>query len=174
MGSPPLARGKGSTRVLTPARTRITPACAGKRQSVRVNGRRIWDHPRLRGEKNLPTLHFLHILGSPPLARGKVKAQLYLDDAFGITPACAGKSRSLNLLSLFCRDHPRLRGEKLLPALHQVPTQGSPPLARGKVNVAVRFRSVIGITPACAGKSVIQVMIVAHGKDHPRLRGEKK
>ena len=30
-----------------------------------------------------------------------------------------------------------------------------------------------GITPACAGKSIIQQIINYSGRDHPRLRGEK-
>ena len=50
--------------------------------------------------------------------------------------------------------------------------QGSPPLARG---VRSLIRSDIphaGITPACAGSTLVMLSVLLHHKDHPRLRGE--
>ena len=49
-----------------------------------------------------------------------------------ITPACAGKSLAVPRCVVFCRDHPRVRGEKVsvLPMMAHCP--GSPPRARGK------------------------------------------
>ena len=51
-GSPPHARGKALRGVARSVRTRITPACAGKRLSRRNRVRVIRDHPRMRGEKS--------------------------------------------------------------------------------------------------------------------------
>ena len=50
-GSPPPMRGKGFFRENFPARSRITPAYAGKRARTQSTPRRIRDHPRLCGEK---------------------------------------------------------------------------------------------------------------------------
>ncbi len=50
---------------------------------------------------------------------------------------------------------------------------GSPPRARGKVT---RIRPNVrhpGITPACAGKRGYPPFPQPHGRDHPRVRGEK-
>ena len=51
LGSPPHARGKESKSETFHFRTRITPACAGKRIRNRTERRGRGDHPRMRGEK---------------------------------------------------------------------------------------------------------------------------
>ena len=111
--------------------------------------------------------------GSPPLTRGKVGEISWCAAGQGITPAYAGKRAG----SPFCPrkdgDHPRLRGEKLLMMSLMVSPIGSPPLTRGKDQFQQARILSAGITPAYAGKSVVQIVIVPHGKDHPRLRGEK-
>ena len=51
MGSPPHVRGKeylGGGRYHV---NRITPACAGKRQTKITESQEYWDHPRMCGEK---------------------------------------------------------------------------------------------------------------------------
>ena len=69
-------------------------------------------------------------------------------------------------------DHPRLRGEnqkmEKIPAL----TFGSPPLARGKPIRDLMPLLDVGITPACAGKTVFWPIPGKMDWDHPRLRGE--
>ena len=51
---------------------------------------------------------------------------------------------------------------------------GSPPLARGKERRKENELSRVGITPACAGKSLWWNGAISMNRDHPRLRGEKK
>ena len=70
-------------------------------------------------------------------------------------------------------DHPRLRGEQ--PVHKQPPycRAGSPPLARGTARSMRVPRLPWGITPACAGNSVIQGKAYQYPGDHPRLRGEQ-
>ena len=70
-GSPPLARGKAHTRAVGTDVCRITPACAGKSRTDHIVELMSKDHPRLRGEKDTPNRSELHVIGSPPLARGK-------------------------------------------------------------------------------------------------------
>ena len=44
---------------------------------------------------------------------------------------------------------------------------------RGKESIAVGIGDGIGITPACAGKSIIEATSRALNEDHPRMCGEK-
>ena len=70
-GSPPPMRGKvcGCTGLRVPER--ITPAYAGKSSKQSGDPLKLWDHPRLCGEK-YPACHDLTTLkGSPPPMRGK-------------------------------------------------------------------------------------------------------
>ena len=49
---------------------------------------------------------------------------------------------------------------------------GSPPRVRGKHHLMFLKHTIIGITPACAGKTLnLNVKIIAK-KDHPRVCGE--
>ena len=50
---------------------------------------------------------------------------------------------------------------------------GSPPRVRGKVELALEDVNTEGITPACAGKSMISNLPTHHSRDHPRVCGEK-
>ena len=111
-GSPPLARGKGLIFGISFSRPRITPACVGKRAHFRDFLLPSKDHPRLRGEKDIVDLKPTLLIGSPPLARGKVSLWLGMLPWLGITPACAGKSGTRRCVLTVCKDHPRLRGEK--------------------------------------------------------------
>ena len=111
----------------------ITPACAGKRSQGVAALQLGWDHPRVCGEKHLPAAA---MQGCP-----------------GITPACAGKRDIPPQGSTAPGDHPRVCGEKpeLPPAVQR--HVGSPPRMRGKGSRMTRATSMVGITPACAGKS---------------------
>ena len=94
-------------------RHRITPAWAGKRCRYGVCAHRGRDHPRVGGEKRWCTECSLAAKGSPPRGRGKVYS-VYREVCYGgITPAWAGKRRSLYRNAGSSRDHPRMGGEKL-------------------------------------------------------------
>ena len=64
-------------------------------------------------------------------------------------------------------------GEKLRHEDCERSRLGSPPRVRGKASAARRCRCPQGITPACAGKSPSTRQSSAHGRDHPRVCGEK-
>ena len=51
IGSPPPMRGKVLFAIAPVAFTRITPAYAGKSYKINRRRKRLWDHPRLCGEK---------------------------------------------------------------------------------------------------------------------------
>ncbi|MDK6521025.1 hypothetical protein QP173_06370, partial [Aerococcus urinae] len=50
---------------------------------------------------------------------------------------------------------------------------GSPPHVREKVSKSSFCCSALGITPACAGKSLQLVGCLRHYRDHPRMCGKK-
>ena len=134
-GSPPLARGTDKLQGSTQRRVGITPACAGNSHRDSPLGRRIRDHPRLRGEQIAGGLADLTREGSPPLARGTVTTCPRERKYAGITPACAGNSLHSPVITNLRGDHPRLRGEQAERG-NQVDAQaGSPPLARGTVSL---------------------------------------
>ena len=91
LGSPPRVRGKDYEKDLKTKERGITPACAGKSQSVHSPSQSLWDHPRVCGEKLRWGGVKMQELGSPPRVRGKVPETYRYVAGYGITPACAGK-----------------------------------------------------------------------------------
>ena len=74
-----------------------------------------------------------------------------------ITPAYAGKRAQQPYIFRHRQDHPRLCGEKLIRDIVFQYPQGSPPPMRGKEQIAVQYAQDVGITPAYAGKSRIDL-----------------
>ena len=173
-GSSPLARGKAAINPTHGMRDGIIPACAGKRNACPASLASMADHPRLRGEKTSQASGALCPHGSSPLARGKALKTNSALVCGGIIPACAGKRGEAPTVRLRAKDHPRLRGEKIVYDEEMQCYRGSSPLARGKVPVPL-FRPLLrGIIPACAGKRILTSRGATQPQDHPRLRGEKR
>ena len=82
--------------------------------------------------------------------------------AIGITPAHAGKRRSIGRLSQPTRDHPRVCGEKCSSVRSASHRRGSPPRVRGKVCDLTIIRVHHGITPAYAGKRLKRSHSIGH------------
>ena len=145
-------RGKVDTFDWAERLARITPAYAGKSNSVTTFSDREQDHPRLCGEKPFRcTVHVLYY-GSPPPMRGKAEKDLAESELLRITPAYAGKRADRRRCPDPAQDHPRLCGEKAVRLSCRLCNPGSPPPMRGKVKVLLVEFVVRGITPAYAGK----------------------
>ena len=173
LGSPPRVRGKDLSSTIKRRRSGITPACAGKRYTPFSLMLAARDHPRVCGEKS-GSKHLKNLLlGSPPRVRGKACFFGRLRPGDGITPACAGKRCILPRMRMCSRDHPRVCGEKILPSRVCAKILGSPPRVRGKVQAIFPPPQRPGITPACAGKSIMQQRFPVCRRDHPRVCGEK-
>ena len=127
----------------------------------------------MRGEQSSAFISSASLRGSPPLARGTALMQQEVAQQKGITPACAGNRRSPACICHSARDHPRLRGEQSYRDVEAKCGVGSPPLARGTASEAKKEWKRIGITPACAGNSMVQAAVMLYVRDHPRLRGEQ-
>ena len=131
----------------------ITPACAGN--TIKSDLRRIKakDHPRLRGEYSEIYSMISPEMGSPPHARGILRAVVLIVWQVGITPAYAGNTANGFSGRPGRPHHPRLRGEYWPPTFVRNTEPGSPPLARGIRHVKLQDMLIGGITPACAGNT---------------------
>ena len=95
------------------------------------------------------------VMGSPPHARGIPANPKAKEFGIGITPACAGNTVVGYHIVDPCRDHPRMRGEYLAWSDLLKIYWGSPPHARGILNRGLAGDGSYGITPACAGNTVM-------------------
>ena len=71
-----------------------------------------------------------------------------------ITPACAGRTSKRICGSGSERDYPRVCGKDLNPLCRSLLNPGSPPHVREGRNDLKVVDGKIGITPACAGRTV--------------------
>ena len=161
-GSPPRVRGKAGGCRTAAASSGITPAYAGKSLLNTDNTTAARDHPRACGEKPPSCPEMSTNEGSPPRMRGKVGLLHGHIIAIGITPAHAGKRRSIGRLSQPTRDHPRVCGEKCSSVRSASHRRGSPPRVRGKVCDLTIIRVHHGITPAYAGKRLKRSHSIGH------------
>ncbi len=113
------------------------------------------------------------MLGAPPRVRGKACMAGKMAQATRITPACAGKSFTTDIVAESAEDHPRVCGEKAGGRRGTAVLTGSPPRVRGKGYPGMPHLRSRRITPACAGKSLIFLQKGVDIRDHPRVCGEK-
>ena len=109
-------------------------------------------HPRVRGD--VSRFHSMRsgFRGSPPRARGRPA-----------TPPAA---------KLRTRAHPRVRGDVERPRHDPDSRRGSPPRARGRPKDDNQFKVDWGLTPACAGTSILSARPLTPQWAHPRVRGD--
>ena len=173
MGSPPRMRGKPGVSAGFRITEGITPAHAGKtrcarlwcgciRDHPRACGENKWggggsgnggDHPRACGENELSGAVEVSGEGSPPRMRGKLEKGDYPNLDSGITPAHAGKTAHPSRRACWRWDHPRACGENTMNSYQAGKKLGSPPRMRGKPLTLRVILSLMGITPAHAGKT---------------------
>ena len=84
-------RGKATFDIEAANKLRITPAHAGKRESIAFCDSVVKDHPRACGEKESWQVTAEYAPGSPPRMRGKAERQSLSVMLKRITPAHAGK-----------------------------------------------------------------------------------
>ena len=91
---------------------RITPACAGKSDKIKLGSGGHEDHPCVCREKWRELVVPKTSLGSPLRVQGKVLMcmERFYDNR--ITPACAGKRSSTICFCPFHQDHPSVCREK--------------------------------------------------------------
>ena len=139
----------------------ITPARAGKtyRQSLLLLRSR--DHPRSCGKDQTKIKKKLDALGSPPLVRERPSFRAIVHRHAGITPARAGKTITPFFFIRRLWDHPRSCGKDTRIFTQDAGNRGSPPLVRERRSIVFLWCSMGGITPARAGKTVMDPFICA-------------
>ena len=151
---------------------RITPAHAGKTEGKWQDQEKTEDHPRPCGENVYMTKEEIGAVGSPPPMRGKQPLGQFLLQILGITPAHAGKTLGLKIISYGGKDHPRPCGENAIFTSYAAKNLGSPPPMRGKPSILPATPAPVRITPAHAGKTIKNYRFLRAMKDHPRPCGE--
>ena len=172
MGSPPRVRGKQADIGQRYEQRRITPARAGKTPPTARRSISRRDHPRACGENAVCKTVSPSPKGSPPRVRGKRSDRARAVSEMGITPARAGKTMRARCVWRPTEDHPRACGENIASTCVPIIRFGSPPRVRGKPNVAIDESSIVGITPARAGKTCSLATAGSSATDHPRACGE--
>ena len=112
-------------------------------------------------------------IGSPPRVRGTAFRQTIRRWELRITPACAGNSYFRLVVVRLGQDHPRVCGEQACGSCKEDRMKGSPPRVRGTGLSMTCPSSSVGITPACAGNSDIELTGSGQNRDHPRVCGEQ-
>ena len=106
--------------------------------------------------------------------RGKPNVLPFSDEDRRITPACAGKTFCTCGNRNASSDHPRVCGENPASSLLLIICVGSPPRVRGKRISKFEKFHVKRITPACAGKTMLNENVIVNLADHPRVCGENQ
>ena len=89
-----------------------------------------------------------------------------------ITPARAGKTHQGYDETDDDRDHPRSCGKDTAIARYNMRLPGSPPLVRERPPCPLKKRKSYRITPARAGKTLVQLVDKGQDRDHPRSCGK--
>ncbi len=130
-GSSPQARGT----LYIPERDlfieRIIPAGAGNSTEISSTTPVDADHPRRRGELDVPDRAGRALAGSSPQARGTRRLGFLDSREARIIPAGAGNSILTAIFAAVSADHPRRRGELVVGPVGELWCLGSSPQARG-------------------------------------------
>ena len=130
------------------------------------------DHPRIRGEHRYTPSGHPVATGSSPHTRGARLPVVFDGFAGGIIPAYAGSTRLARFRRLWCRDHPRIRGEHAVAVVKFIWEGGSSPHTRGAPGLRPAPSFPVGIIPAYAGSTGSVSPSNTRKPDHPRIRGE--
>ena len=90
------------------------------------------------------------------------------------SPACAGKTTHPLHCNLVAQDHPRVCGKNRIFSASIKIWLGSPSRVREKRIDYTDIAILSGITPACAGKTVRVIWLMAWLGDHPRVCGKNR
>ena len=168
----PLTRGKLFPRRLVPFTRRNIPAHAGKTCENQARQIVEEEHPRSRGENNVPWIAKNDICGTSPLTRGKHAVCCAVQGHEGNIPAHAGKTSVARIIQAGLTEHPRSRGENAMPGSASTESEGTSPLTRGKHKPMATTLDTVGNIPAHAGKTHWRLPDTVAGEEHPRSRGE--
>ena len=124
------------------------------------DGKRLWDHPRIRGTNLIYDNPISFTGGSSPHTRDKFNSKVFSGRIGGIIPAYAGQILFFRSWKFYIQDHPRIRGTNLLGRLRFPTRLGSSPHTRDKSLFWKIGEQILRIIPAYAGQ-IYQVLTLA-------------
>ena len=153
---------------------RLIPACAGKTSTAQAP---VFDggaHPRVCGENIYPSLKTYTARGSSPRVRGKRQSIPAQSLAPRLIPACAGKTRTSQVVTQVYGAHPRVCGENCSIIRASVAAWGSSPRVRGKPRAAGPEAWPGLAHPRVCGENMISTKGTAKSEgSSPRVRGKQ-
>ena len=154
-GSSPRVRGTRNCCPIVRVTSRFIPACAGNAARQDLNLRPPAVHPRVCGERANAEWETVALSGSSPRVRGTPHRSFCARFRLRFIPACAGNA----LYRSHCRQrpsvHPRVCGERDLPARTVDAEPGSSPRVRGTRDCRVGNGCHVRFIPACAGNALL-------------------
>ena len=110
--------------------------------------------------------------GSSPRVRGKLIRLRPAPTPEWLIPACAGKTFVVFDVCAVVWAHPRVCGENANDVCERGDDTGSSPRVRGKLIETAEGAALVGLIPACAGKTWPLVASEWAVRAHPRVCGE--
>ena len=153
LGSPPRVREELDNLRIAKNRKRITPACAGRTPFLNFSIFLPQDHPRVCGKNLYKIVKSIQKVGSPPRVREELHLFVRRVCIARITPACAGRTRKSKHCRIPLQDHPRVCGKNTRRVYENSRGIGSPPRVREERWKNNEQKTLVGITPACAGRT---------------------
>ena len=159
--TPPLTRGRHGLLELMSDPVRNTPAYAGKTPLKALSALFGQKHPRLRGEDRGLVVEAEPRIGNTPAYAGKtLKAAKAFEKLSETPPLTQGRRVTLYSEEARTRKHPRLRGEDFYSGSSSACRAETPPLTRGRQKYLKKGRQVYGNTPAYAGKTTLEDILL--------------
>ena len=172
VGSSPLTRGAPVSLTVLEGPAGLIPAHAGSTSKWCGTARKLWAHPRSRGEHSDRCGAPRAARGSSPLTRGARAAYAPGASRAGLIPAHAGSTSIASHMASSVWAHPRSRGEHASGTSKNAMNFGSSPLTRGARKVQHLRNHGSGLIPAHAGSTAPFLPIGLDNRAHPRSRGE--
>ena len=128
-------------------------------------------YPRVCGGTPIELKGLMPIWGLSPRVRGNPKTDDGRPVVVWSIPACAGEPPTLKANVIVARVYPRVCGGTESPEDAQDPEAGLSPRVRGNLCRGVRFWSVVGSIPACAGEPCRAGSVGGRPWVYPRVCG---
>ncbi len=158
------------------AATGSSPHTRGTQSTMRPRHGLIGDHPRIRGEHRARHVAAEGAAGIIPAYAGNTSlASFQVSGVLGSSPHTRGTCARPGRWRACARDHPRIRGEHRLVALHPQLAAGIIPAYAG--NTAMNsspMSSPMGSSPHTRGTRECREGSYPRPWDHPRIRGEHR
>ena len=174
IGSSPRVRGTVDNLFALGVVHRFIPACAGNGSSRGPPRAEAAVHPRVCGERTLPSSRRHRTGGSSPRVRGTGRRRPPQARRDRFIPACAGNGAAFGSTLRSGSVHPRVCGERQRRYGDERQPFGSSPRVRGTANLEFVVKGRWRFIPACAGNGCAASALTLSSAVHPRVCGERQ